>query len=123
MRLIKYEISKVFASPVIRRSLIVLLILNALFCYYNISEYPKSFYDTIDYVFEEYEKSPDTVEKQYADFSEAVALENEICNSQIASGNYDYIPTYPENQYGTDEYPDNVIYKEVFSKIENIVSY
>lgn len=123
MRLIKYEISKVFASPVIRRSLIVLLILNALFCYYNISEYPKSFYDTIDYVFEEYEKSPDTVEKQYADFSVAVAVENEIWNSQIAGGNYDYIPTYPENRYGTDEYPDNVIYKEVFSKIENIVSY
>ena len=118
MRLIKYEISKVFASPVIRRSLIVLLILNALFCYYNISEYPKSFYDTIDYVFEEYEKSPDTVEKQYVDFSEAVALENEIWNSQIASGNYDYIPHIPKTNMEPTNTPTMLYIKKFFQRLK-----
>lgn len=123
MRLIKYEINKIIASRIILRVLISLLIVNALICGYHISKYPKSFYDTIDYVFSLYCESPETIEQQYEEYTSAISIANDIWGEQIAVGNYDYEPTYPPNKYGNEQFSDEVIYEEVFSKIANISNY
>ena len=123
MRLIKYEINKIIASRIILRVPISLLIVNALICGYHISKYPKSFYDTIDYVFSLYCESPETIEQQYEEYTSAISIANDIWGEQIAVGNYDYEPTYPPNKYGNEQFSDEVIYEEVFSKIANISNY
>lgn len=123
MRLIKYELDKIIASRMVLRVLISLLTVNALICGYHVSKYPKSFYDTIDYVFNLYCESPETIEQQYEEYISAISFENDIWREQIATGNYDYAPTYPPNQYGNEQFSDEIIYEEVFSKIENISNY
>lgn len=123
MRLIKYEINKIIASRTVLRVLITLLIFNALICAYHISKYPKSFYDTVDYVFNLYYESPETLEQQYEEYTSAISFENNILKEQIAAGNYDYTPNYPPNQYGNEQFSDEIIYEEVFSRIKNISNY
>lgn len=83
----------------------------------------KSFYDTIDYVFSLYCESPETIEQQYEEYTSAISIANDIWGEQIAVGNYDYEPTYPPNKYGNEQFSDEVIYEEVFSKIANISNY
>ena len=85
MRLIKYEINKIIASRTVLRVLITLLIFNALICAYHISKYPKSFYDTVDYVFNLYYESPETLEQQYEEYTSAISFENNILKERQVS--------------------------------------
>ena len=124
MKLIGYELQKLFGTRFLLIFIAVLLAANtalAFYTCYNSKRYSIS-PDKINYIFELYRENPEEVDTHHADLLKLQQEQNQLFREAIAAGNYDYTPPQPTNKYFEDV-SDLQLLDEIYRRRNAIYSY
>ena len=124
MKLIGYELQKLFGTRFLLIFIAVLLAANtalAFYTCYNSKRYSIS-PDKINYIFELYRENPEEVDTHHAELLKLQQEQNQLFREAIAAGNYDYTPPQPTNKYFEDV-SDLLLLDEIYRRRDEIYSY
>ncbi len=124
LKLLIYEMKKVFCNSYIRRSIFILFAINIVLCKIysmpNASELPT---DIIVSFFDTYNENNEIVEQEYAEYSNWEHLQLQLQEEQLLLGNRNFKPEPFNNKYAPEGYSDGQLYRKLFLQKSYITSY
>ncbi|WP_291236540.1 hypothetical protein [Frisingicoccus sp.] len=122
--MLRYEWKKVFGSRPVIISVFVLLLVNAIICYFQTKPNPKELpRDTLLSFWETYVSNETEMQKEYQQMQNFVSEQQRIWSEQMALGNREYEMQTWKNKYAPEGYQDAQLFNHIISIKEYVQNY